>query len=61
MRWVVYGLWHIWKCRNIVVLEKTIMEPCLALEFLHRQWSKIEGWGEWSRKDGGSPHFKLSS
>ncbi|KAM2634685.1 hypothetical protein EV1_025134 [Malus domestica] len=45
MRWVVCGLWRLWKCRNTVVFEKSIMEPRSALESLFRQWSEFEGEG----------------
>ncbi|XP_070668847.1 uncharacterized protein [Malus domestica] len=31
MRWVVCGLWRIWKCQNSVVFEKIEVKPSVAL------------------------------
>nr|XP_028954040.1 uncharacterized protein LOC114822964 [Malus domestica] len=41
MRWVVYGLWRISKCRNSVVFEKVVVEPNVALQLLRHQWKEI--------------------
>ncbi|XP_050141084.1 uncharacterized protein LOC126617057 [Malus sylvestris] len=42
MRWVVCGLWRIWKCRNSMVFEQTLVEPNVALELLQKHWGEIE-------------------
>ncbi|XP_050133196.1 uncharacterized protein LOC126609285 [Malus sylvestris] len=41
MRWVVCGLWRIWKCRNSVVFGKVVVEPNVALQLLWQQWKEI--------------------
>lgn len=42
LRWVVCGLWRIWKCRNSAVFEKVVCEPRVALDLLHQQWREIK-------------------
>lgn len=34
MRWVVCGLWRIWKCRNSVVFEKADVNPGAVVQLL---------------------------
>ncbi|KAB2595388.1 ribonuclease H protein [Pyrus ussuriensis x Pyrus communis] len=35
-RWIVCGLWRIWKCGDSVIFEKLALEPRVALELLHQ-------------------------
>ncbi|XP_048447588.1 uncharacterized protein LOC125480616 [Pyrus x bretschneideri] len=42
LRWIVCGLWRIWKCRNSAVFEKVVCEPRVALDLLHQQWREIK-------------------
>ncbi|TQD68687.1 hypothetical protein C1H46_045780 [Malus baccata] len=42
MRWVVCGLWRIWKCRDQMVFEKTMVEPNVALELLQGHWGELD-------------------
>ncbi|XP_068329654.1 uncharacterized protein [Pyrus communis] len=44
-RWIVCGLWRIWKCGDSVIFEKLALEPRVALALLHQQWRKIEKCG----------------
>lgn len=41
MRWVICGLWQIWKSRNSVVFEKILITPIGALELLSQQVREI--------------------
>ncbi|XP_068344126.1 uncharacterized protein [Pyrus communis] len=42
MRWVVGGLWRIWKCRNSLVFEKVAVEPFVAIQLLKQQWKEMK-------------------
>ncbi|KAB2628840.1 hypothetical protein D8674_033635 [Pyrus ussuriensis x Pyrus communis] len=41
IRWVVCGLWRIWKCRNSLVFEKTAVEPIVALQLLRQHLAEM--------------------
>ncbi|XP_070679333.1 uncharacterized protein [Malus domestica] len=42
LRWVVCGLWRIWKCGNRVVFDKIAVDPREAVELFRQHWSDIE-------------------
>ncbi|KAM2075386.1 hypothetical protein ACFX1T_038282 [Malus domestica] len=42
LRWVVCGLWRIWKCGNRVVFDKIVVDPREAVELFRQHWSDIE-------------------
>ncbi|XP_050156362.1 uncharacterized protein LOC126630322 [Malus sylvestris] len=42
MRWVVGGLWRIWKCRNSLVFEKVEVKPLVAIQLLKQQWEELK-------------------
>ncbi|XP_070669082.1 uncharacterized protein [Malus domestica] len=41
MRWVVAGLWRIWKCHNILVFQNIEAEPLAAIHLLKQQWEEM--------------------
>ncbi|KAB2626236.1 ribonuclease H protein [Pyrus ussuriensis x Pyrus communis] len=42
MRWVVRGLWRLWKCRNSLVFENKTVDPIDAVRMLQQQWQELE-------------------
>lgn len=42
MRWVVCGLWRLWKCRNSLVFQNKIVELIDVVRMLQQQWKELE-------------------